>query len=218
MARKRDTGDGEPYTEPEIDEVWEELEDAYEDYYGEEEEEEEVTGPGPGGAPGPAPSAMDVTAKVEWAGTVDENGRGGERKARIGGRGEQINFAPVIAAIKAARAEERRAAAGPLKSYRAKGWHAQLRQLMGTKRGRAEAERAGLAPSRETARRWAKGEQAPGRANREKITAAYEAARAPHATRAKQLRAEAVDKLTGAMRDTYGVNVRFRDIRDMRFR
>jgi hypothetical protein len=212
MARKRDTGEGEPYTEPEIDEVWEELEDAYEDYYGEEDEQEGEP------APGAAPSAMDVTAKVEWAGTVDDNGRGGERTARIGGRGEQVNLAPVIAAIRAARAEERRAAAGPLKSYRAKGWHAQLRQLMGTKRGRAEAERAGLAPSRETARRWAKGEQAPGKANREKIAAAYEAARAPHATKAKQLHAEAVEKLTGAMRDAYGVNVRFRDIRDMRFR
>jgi hypothetical protein len=215
MARTRDTGEGDEYTEPEIDELYEYLDDAFDDYYGEGEEGDDVSLEGGGGG---TPEGLDVTAVTEWAGVVDHNGRRGERTTHLGSRGESVNLTPVIDAVRAARAEARRAASGPLKSYRAKGWHAQLRQIMNTKRGREAAREAGLIPSRETQRRWTRGDQAPSKANREKITAAYDAARNPHGTRAKQLRGEAAGKLTGALRDTYGVNVRFRDIRDMRFR
>jgi hypothetical protein len=212
------SGEGDEYTEPEIDEVYDWLDDAFDEYYGEGEEGDDVSQGGGGGGGGGTPEGLDVTAVVEWAGVVDHNGRGGERTTHLGSRGESVNLAPVIDAVRAARAAERRAASGPLKSYRAKSWHAQLRQLMNTKRGREAARDAGLIPSRETQRRWTRGDQAPSKGNRAKIAQAYDAARNPHGTKAKQLRAEAAGKLTGALNDTYGVNVRFRDIRDMRFR
>ena len=64
---------------------------------------------------------------------------------------------------------------GVRKSYQARGWRAQLRQIDRLPvRGTAALEAAGLSPSRETRRRWANGSQRPSAANRAKIQEAYD--------------------------------------------
>ncbi|MFF1378775.1 hypothetical protein [Streptomyces sp. NPDC058308] len=64
-----------------------------------------------------------------------------------------------------------------LKSYRAKGWHAQLVHLTETHRGYAELERAGLGVTHATLMKWlADDEYTVRRAYRETIHQAYEAA------------------------------------------
>jgi hypothetical protein len=230
--------DGEPYTDDDVDGLIDWLEQGWDDY---EDEEEEAPGGGGGGgggggeeaapepatgAPGgpaarpsrpgavPPPNRIDVRAQIEWAGEIDANGRGGVRTTRLDG----LDLRAVTKAIRAAERAEVRAAAGPLRSYRAKGWHAQLRQLMGTKRGQEAARAAGLAPSRETRRRWTRGEQAPSKANRAKIASAYEQARNPGPVESGRAHAKVAEELTKACRDRYGVNVRFRDIEYLKFR
>jgi hypothetical protein len=66
-------------------------------------------------------------------------------------------------------------------TYQARGWHAQLRQLGDTARGRDAADRAGLSPSSRTYLRWLAhpGDDSPGgpsKANRAKIERAYKMA------------------------------------------
>lgn len=64
---------------------------------------------------------------------------------------------------------------GPLKSYQAKGWHAQISQLTGNRRGDAAATAVGLDPSRATLLAWLAEKQTPSKANQERISAAYSA-------------------------------------------
>jgi hypothetical protein len=58
-------------------------------------------------------------------------------------------------------------------SYRAKGWHAQIRELTATAPGRAAADAAGLSPSATTLLAWLAERQVPNKANRELIDKAY---------------------------------------------
>jgi hypothetical protein len=162
-------------------------------------------------------AGLDVTAIVEWAGTVDATtrlGPEGMRRTRLDG----LDLTGVKAAVDRARAAGQ---AEYGRSYDAKGTHAQLAQLLDTARGRAAADTAGLSPSRRTLLRWLSGEQQPNRANREAIERAYGEVRhqAAEGQRSRAMRAsdrEVSDALTAAVRRRYGVNVRFRDIRDMR--
>lgn len=61
---------------------------------------------------------------------------------------------------------------GPLKSYQAKGWHAQLSALTASSRGSAASDAADLTVTRETLLKWLAG-AAPTRANQAKIALAY---------------------------------------------
>lgn len=199
------SGEGEDYSDDEIDELFDAIQDAIDEYDSED-------GTGAGG------EDMDVqittTARIEWAGEYANNGRNGTRTTTMAA----MNLAPVRDAVRRAQKLEGLAARGPLRSYRAKGWHAQLRHLQGTKRGREALEAAGWNPSRETQRRYGRGTQAPSKANRAKITEAYDAARNPGRGWGEARRA-AVDALTNATRQYGGgFPVRFRDIDEMRFR
>jgi len=197
MATKRDTGPGEPYSDAEEAAVCDAIERAMGDEYDEE------------GAP--APTGIRVTAEIEWAGTIDHL-HDGVRTTRLDG----LDLRPVIDAVQQLRAAEGRDR-GPLRSYRAKGWQAQLRQLGRVRRGPAAMAAAGLSPSRQTMRRWSGGTQAPSKANREKIERAYDELRNPARGSVRQARHEVAEQFTAAMRARYGVNVRIRDIRNLRF-
>jgi hypothetical protein len=205
MARKRDTGDGEPYSAADEAELEAWLERAFEA----DERWADVTDIGSAG--------MDVTAVIEWAGTIDATtrlGPEGMRRTHLDG----LDLTGVKAAV------DRSRAAGQAeygRSYDAKGWHAMLAQLTGTARGRAAAQAAGLNPSRGTLLRWLSGTQEPNRRNREAIERAYGSARghAAENQRSRTMRSnrrEVSDTLTGALKDRYGQNVRLRDIRSMR--
>jgi hypothetical protein len=197
VVKTRDTGEGDPYSEAEEAALC----DAFELAMGDEYDEE-------GRA---APTRIQVTAEIEWAGTIDHLHEG-VRTTRLDG----LDLAPVIDAAQQLRAAEGRDR-GPLRSYRAKGWQAQLRQLGRVKRGPAAMAAAGLSPSRETMRRWQAGTQAPSKANREKIAAAYDELRNPARGSVRQARHEVAERFTAALRSRYGVNVRLRNIRHFRF-
>jgi len=192
MGRKRGTGDGEPYTPGEEAELETVLDNAFEGY-------------GPG-----EPTGADVTAQIEWAGTVDNNGRGGVRTTRLDGLDPDKVREVREAVDKAHRQAER----GQLRSYEAKGWYAQITALTGVKRGEEASARAGLAPSRTTLLRWLSGEQAPSKENQARISQAYDELRNP----ARATRSNAAEKLTEAVKDRYGVTVRFREIQSWTWR
>jgi hypothetical protein len=200
MPSKRDTGEGIEYSGSEAEAMADALAEAFEQWgdYGE-------------------PAGFDVSAQVEWAGTVQPSD-GGQRRTRI----EGLNPADMAKVREAVR--EYRAAAGqktqakPLKSYSAKGWHAQLRALTGTVKGLAAADAAGLSPTVATLRRWLADEEYPIRkSDREKIERAYGSIRDRPVTEARSAASKDASKvataLTNALRERYGVNVRFRDIR-----
>lgn len=187
MPRKRITGDGTEYTERERIRLADELDRAFSNY-------------GPG-----TPDGVQVQAQIEWSGTIDANRRGGIRTTFL----DRLD----LAEVRRLADEARRAASQPeLRSYRARGWRAQLRELSAVQRGGQARERAGLAPSRTTARRWERGTQTPSRANRERIAAAYDELRNPGRASADAKREQMADAFTAAVRDRYGVTVRFRDI------
>jgi hypothetical protein len=196
MAAKRHTGDGDPYSDAEEAALCDAIEAAMADDYDDQ--------------PGPTSAEIQVTAEIEWAGTID---RSGVRSTSL----DDVNLRPVIEAVQRLKAAEGRDR-GPLRSYRAKGWQAQLRQLGRVRRGPAAMAVAALTPSRETMRRWASGQQKPSRANREKIGRAYDELRNPGRQPITQARHEVAEKFTEALRDRYGSNVRLRDIRDFRIR
>jgi hypothetical protein len=196
MATKRDTGPGDPYSDAEEAAVCDAIEAAMADDYDEDSA---------------APTGIQVTAEIEWAGTIDHL-HDGVRTTRLDG----LNLRPVIDAVQQLRVAEGRDR-GALRSYRAKGWRAQLRQLGRVRRGPAAMAVAGLTPSRQTRRRWEGGAQTPSKANREKIARAYDELRNPARGSVRQARHEVAERLTAAMRDRYGVNVRIRDIRNFRF-
>lgn len=161
------------------------------------------------------PSQMTVRAQIEWGGVLDR-ANGGIRTTRLNG----LNLRGVRAALNRVNAAERSAAeARPATSYRAKGWHAQLRELTGSRRGSELAERAGLDPSARTLQRWLAGGQ-PSRANRERIAEAYEGLRTWRVDQARgevqQARHELSGELSDALRERYGQEIRLRDIRTLR--
>ncbi len=195
------SGPGDEYSDDEVDEVYDALSEAF------GELQADIGG-------GELTAGITVTAKVEWAGEYANNGRDGQRTVRM----DRMNLTAVRDAVRKAQRLEGLAGRGPLRSYKARGWHAQLRQLGSTKRGQEALKAAGWNPSRETLRRYAKDAQAPSKANRAKIADAYDSARNPGRGWA-EARREAVDKLTEVMRQLPGGStVRFRDITDFRIR
>jgi hypothetical protein len=224
------SGDGEDYSDDEINDVYDAVSDAWEDH---------TSGGGGGGAGGggaggggggggtPRRGFLDlftitgngsangnitVTAKVEWAGEYANNGRGGERTVKL----DRVDTRPIVAALRKARVVEKRSARGPLRSYTAKSHEAQLRQLNGTKGGREALKNAGFNPSRETLRRWKNGSQPVGKNNQRRIAEAYENQRNP-GRGVMGARREVTNALTASLKARYdGQNIRFRDIRDFR--
>ncbi|MER5549494.1 hypothetical protein ABT072_45630 [Streptomyces sp. NPDC002589] len=203
MAKKRDTGEGEPYSDAEADRVADAIEAAYADWANTAE-----------------PSKLNVRAKVEWAG-VYQAGNQGVRSVRIDGLSADRMRKVREAAEKARTSSGKARAAKPSSSYRAKGWEAQFRQLFKTAKGYEAMGAAGVSATKQTLDRWLSGSQSPSKANREAIERAYETMRGRPVTEARdaaQAAAKsAADALTEAMRDRYGANVRFRDIRSFGF-
>lgn len=198
MAKKRDTDEGDPYSDAEEAAICDAIEAAMGYDYDDD------------GAP--APTGIQVTAEIEWAGTIDHL-HDGVRTTRLDG----LHMRAVIDAVKDLRAAEGRDH-GPLRSYKAKGWEAQWGQLQKVKRGAEAMAAVGLKPSRQTMRRWANGTQKPSKANREKIERAYDELRNPARGSVRAARHEVAERFTAALKDRYGVNVRLRDIRDFRWR
>ena len=191
------SGEGDDYSQDEIDEVYDALSDAF----------------GLGGVFDLAEvrKGINVTARIEWAGEYANNGRHGERTVQL----DTMNLTRVRDALRNAQRLEGLAARGPLRSYTAKGWEAQLHHLNSTKRGREALKAAGWNPSRETLRRYGRGEQTPLKSNRAKLAEAYDNARNPGRGWV-EARNAAVGELTSTLRQQYGSNVRFRDISDLR--
>jgi transcriptional regulator with XRE-family HTH domain len=204
VPRKRDTSDGDEYAD--VDEAA--LADAVADAlgYGEEEEEEE---PGAEEEGEPAETGtIRVRAQIEWAGTIDQNGQDGVRSTHL----DSVPLAGIREA--AADLAKAKAGRGPLRSYRAKGWRAQLRQMLSTKRGQAAAREAGL--NRDTIRRWQSGTQAPSAASRARISGAYGQLRDPKPAAVAAASHRLSIAVTAAVRTQYGVNVRLRNIEYLR--
>jgi hypothetical protein len=202
MAKKRDTGAGDKYSDAEADRVADAVEAAYADW-----------------ANAAEPSKVDVKAKIEWAGHVMP-ANGGMRRSRIDLPADKMREVRK-AAQKARNASGAKRAAKPAASYRAKGWEAQLRQLFKTAKGYAAMDKAGVTATKQTLDRWLRGEQAPNKGNREAIERAYDNMRNRPLTEARDASQaaakEAADALTEAMKGQYGVNIRFRDIEHFRF-
>lgn len=156
------------------------------------------------------PTRLYVEAEIEWAGTYNP-------RAMRGTTLDGLDLKPVRDALRNAEGAAARAAhARPASSYQAKGWHAQLRALLGSSHGSAAADRAGLAPSTRTVQRWLSTEHAPSKANRERIAEAYGALRTWRVDEARQSAERAAhavaDALSGALRERYGAEIRLRDI------
>lgn len=200
MPSKRDTGEGDEYSSREAEALADAIAAAFEDW-------------GDSGEP----TGFDVSAQIEWAGNVQATNNG-QRRTRIDDL-SRADMAKVREAVREYRGTAGEAtAAKPLKSYSAKGWHARLRALTGTEVGRAAADTAGLSPSASTLRKWLSDEEYPIRkSDREKIDRAYESLRDRPVTEARGRASRDASKvataLTNALRNTYGVPVRFRDIR-----
>jgi transcriptional regulator with XRE-family HTH domain len=237
------SGDGEEYTDDEINDVYDAVSDAWEDYTGGGGSSGgggAVGGGGGGSGPsggsggggpiggGAAPGggglgAITVTGNGSANGQITVTAKiewAGEY-ANNGHGGERtvrldrVDTRPIVAALRKARTLELAALRGPLRSYNAKSAQAQLNQL-NTKRGQEALREAGFSPSRRTLRRWEQGTQKPSKANREKIAEAYENVRNP-GRGVMGARRAVTDALTQSLRDRYdGQNIRFRDIRTMR--
>jgi hypothetical protein len=191
------SGDGEDYSDSDIDALVDTMEralNAYDQRKGHNRSN---------------PRSIAVRAQVEWAGEL--YGPGGVRHVNLGASGGMnLDLSRVREAMKIATTP-------PLKSYKAKGWEAQWRQLQRVKRGADAMAAAGLRPSRQTLRRWEAGTQKPSKANRERIQDAYERIKNPGGMTPAQARAAAAERLTDALYDAYGSTVRLRDIRTFRF-
>ncbi|MFG3072162.1 hypothetical protein [[Kitasatospora] papulosa] len=208
MARRaRDTGTGEKYSDAEAERVAMAIEAAYADWGREEE-----------------PSKGYVHAQVEWAGHIMRTNNG-KRITRLDL--PAAGMKKVRKAVeKARKASGRKSTAKPAASRKAKGWHAQLNELLADKRGSKAADRAGLDPTRRTVEKWlsrdgGREDFAPSKANRDAIAKAYDELRNWSVTESRDASEaaskEAAEAMTEAMHDQYGVNVRFRDIEEFRF-
>lgn len=203
MSSKSDTGDPTDYDDADTAAMEAAADDAWADY-------ESSGGSG-------SPSKMKVSAQVEWNGVTDR-ARGGHRTTTLVG----LEGAPIGKAVERARAANQRAeSAGPSTSYRAKGWHAQISALTGSKHGSAAADRAGLNPSARTVREWLSETRAPSKANQEKIAEAYNALRNRRAEtvteRAKSANRSLADTISSVIRGAYNSEVRLRDITRLEF-
>lgn len=162
------------------------------------------------------PSGITVTARVEWAGVTDR-ARGGVRTTRL----DRLDLGRTREALGRAREATRQAEqARPAQSYRAQGWHAQLRELTESARGSAAADRAGLSPSSRTMVGWLSETQTPNNANRARIEEAYNSLRTGRVENARQNAREArhdvANALSDALAERYGSDIRLRDISNIR--
>jgi len=193
MAR-RATGDGDDYSDAEAEALANALAYAFDDL--DNESGGEYSGP----------VRMEVTAQVEWAGTV-EHSNGGVRRVRLD------TLSP--GQVKALR-ESVGKTRGAGRSYDDVGWHAKLRRLTQTQHGSSSLGDAfgGNQPSQKTLLRWLSEDQTPNSANRARIDEAYNRAQS---TVVHRRTGKAADILTGQLHGKYGVNVRFRDIQGIDF-
>lgn len=163
------------------------------------------------------PTRIRVRAQIEWAGHVDSR-NGGVRETTLDG----LDLTKVMDCLKRSRKASRRVEKiEPLRSYRARGWHAQLRQLTRHGRGSAAADRAGLDVTAATLLHWLAEQETPSTENQAKISRAYDALRTWDLDAARadanQARHEMSQRLTEALRDRYSVNVRLRNIQSLTF-
>lgn len=194
---KTSTGDPTAYTEDDesglidaVDEGWDEFEN---------------------------PTKMTVSAVVEWSGSTNRS-HGGFRTVRLDG----LELGGVKAALDDARtagqtARDARTSSG----YTAQGWHAQINALTKHSRGSELADRAGLDPTARTLSAWLSESRAPSKANRQRIADAYAAlgtARVDAAhSRRRRANHQASEAISAAVRERYGADVRFTDVRSVEF-
>lgn len=204
MSSSRDTGDGEAYSLSEEDALTDAVMEAYEQW-------DRAT----------EPSGIDVRAQIEWAGTIMP-ANNGVRRTKLDGLspGAMRKVREALAAHKAA--QQRQVTAKPLTSLKAKGWHAQLKELTGNPHGSTAADKAGLNPNAATLRKWLADEDYPIRkSDRERIDRAYKELRDRPMREAGQATQKTAHKvataLTEALRERYGVNIRFRNIEHFKF-
>jgi hypothetical protein len=76
-------------------------------------------------------------------------------------------------ALIAAIADAAGGIAGTLRSYTAKGWHAQISKVTSSDRGYLAAEKAGLSVNRKTLMDWLTERREPSKANQARIAEAY---------------------------------------------
>lgn len=206
MSKKSsDTGDPTDYSdgdaaaiEAAVDQAWAEYEAA---------------------AAGEEPTGIRVSARIEWNGSTNRSNNGHRTTTLV-----NVNLAPVKKVLDRARETSQRAKqARPATSYRAKGWHAQIRALTDSKRGSVAADRAGLDPSSRTLQRWLSGDVTPSRVNQAKIAEAYGALGTWRVdttkSAAKAAQRALADTLSRQLRDAYpGTEIRFFDIENMELR
>ena len=204
MAKKRKTGPGDPYSDAEAERVAQAIENAYVDWANAQRE----------------PTQLNVRAQIEWAGHIMP-GNGGVRRTRIelGSGMDRVRAAVQRATERRQRAEEAR----PAEWRKAKGWHAQLRQLVEAgDRGSKAADRAGLDIKPRTLKAWLADDQYPVRPSyQERIARAYDELKMWNVREAREsaerASREAADVLLDVVKDRYGSNVRFRHIEDFRW-
>lgn len=202
-----------------LDRAWQEYESEYGDDSGGfgEGDGGNMTGDEPEeGGGGGGPSGITVTARIEWAGDT-ARANGGSRTTRL----DRLQLGRVREALSETRDATRRATqARPAESYRAQGWHAQLRELTESARGSAAADRAGLSPTARTLTAWLSEDRTPTRANRDRIEEAYNSLRTTRVDNARQTARDARHNLSQALSDAlgerYGSEIRLRDISNLR--
>jgi hypothetical protein len=200
MARRADSGTSEPYDDVDEAELEAALDDAWNDYDG-TAVDEPATGD---------PTTMRVNAQVEWSGVIDR-ARDGQRTVNLDG----LDLGGVRDALTAAR-KASSAASSAGSSLHAKGWKAQLGELFDNPRGQRAADRVGLSPAPQTVLRWLAGDQAPNKANEQRIAAAYRDVRDQVAgearSRAERARHELANQVSSALQERYGSEIRLRRI------
>lgn len=203
MARHADSGTSEPYDDVGEAELEAAFDDAWNDYDA-SEGEEPATGD---------PTTLTVNAQVEWSGVIDR-ARDGQRTVNLDG----LDLAAVRDALTAAR-KASSAASSAGSSFHAKGWQAQLGELMRNSRGQSASDRVGLSPAPQTVLRWLSGDQAPSKANEQRIAAAYRDVRDQVAgearSKAERARHELADRVSSALQERYGSEIRLRRITSM---
>lgn len=164
------------------------------------------------------PSTATVEARIEWAG-MEVRSNGGVRTTRLEGLELGATGTGLTAARKAV-AEEKSAGKG----FVARGWHAQLKALTGSRRGTAATESAGLTVTRDTLVKWLaspgqKGDTAPSVPNQRKIDAAYLHMRdqvvSEARTKAALARHELAEQVSAALEERFGQPIRLRDFRQL---
>ncbi len=164
------------------------------------------------GDDGPDTGRLTVTANIEWAGEYN-------KQAHRTTTTSTLDLSAVKAATAAGVAAQV-AAARVARGRPPQGWHAQLRQLTGSKAGYAAADRAGLTVTARTLTKWLSDPDHPVRASdRAKIERAAIQMQYDRAARARErvdrAAREAADALSAAIEAEYGSQVRFFNITDL---